>query len=200
MRDTSEAPRSVLLGLRVVVRECVHLLVLLDVLDLAGRSVIYPEAHGPSHVATHIRVSTDLLKHILIKVTRVAQQAPGNVVRVLKTTEDVINHRRLTPLSELRLRVLGVQVDVLHPAVMVCSMFLSHMLLEDNDVVVLDGLRVLCGVDRRRVLSDGAVEEHWGCRRQRGQRQTKESLHHGWLEGGMDWCTLLMVQGRCDAG
>ena len=150
-------------------------------------------------MATHIRVSTDLLEHILIKVTRVAQQAPSNVVRVLETTEDVIHHRRLTPLSELCLRVLGVQVDVLHPAVVVCSMLLRHMLLEDNDVVVLDRLRVLSRVDGRGVLSDGAVEEHWGSRRQRGQRQTEETLHDGRLEDGMDWCTLLMGQERCDA-
>lgn len=92
---------------------------------------------------THVWVSADLLNDVFIKVTRVSKQAAGDVVCVLQAQEDIVNHGSLTPLLELGLAALGVQVEVLDPIVVLGGKLGGDMLLELDNIAVRD----LLGVD-----------------------------------------------------
>jgi hypothetical protein len=70
-------------------------------------------------VSTYVGMSPDLLNDRLIEVAGVAKEVLANLVRVLKAAEDIINQRKLAPLSQVHtLDFLG-SVDVLDPGVVV---------------------------------------------------------------------------------
>lgn len=103
---------------------------------------------------THVWVSADLLDDVFIKVTRVSKQAAGDVVCVLQAQEDIVNHGSLTPLLELGLAALGVQVEVLDPIVVLGGKVGGDMLLELDNIAVRD----LFGVDGGDNWSSVAVD------------------------------------------
>ena len=96
-------------------------------------------------------------------MTRVAQEAIGDIVCVLETLEDIGGDWELRAFSELSSNVLALAVDVLHPAVVVRSRFLRDVLLEDDNVGIGDGLCVGGGEDGSCSLVDGLGAEGW-CR------------------------------------
>ena len=81
---------------------------------------------------------TDLLDHVLIEVTRIAEHATGDIVGMLESSERFVDHRQLRSLLELCLAVLRGEVDVLNPAVVSGGEVLGHMRLELDDVVIWD--------------------------------------------------------------
>src|SRR5947207_2523475 len=94
--------------------------------------------------ATYIGMSSDLLNDGVIEMARVAQETPSDIVCVLDALEDVGGKWELRSLSKLCSDVLALEVDVLHPAVVVGSGRLGDVLLEDDDV----GVRDLYGIGR----------------------------------------------------
>lgn len=93
---------------------------------------------GGDFGATYIRMSADLLDDGIIEMARVAQEITSDVICVLDTFEDVGGEGELAALSELRSLVLALEVDVLHPAVVVGGSSLGNVLLEDDDVGIGD--------------------------------------------------------------
>ena len=79
-------------------------------------------------------MSADLLDDGVIEVARVTQEITGNIVCMLKTFKDIGRKRELRSLSKLGSLVLVVEVDVLHPAVVIRGSSLGDVLLEDDDV------------------------------------------------------------------
>lgn len=92
---------------------------------------------------THIRMPADLLDDRVIEVARVPQEVASDVVRVFKALEDIVgNHRELGTLPKLGPGILALEVDVLHPAVVVVGRVRGDVLLEDDNVGVGHGLGV----------------------------------------------------------
>lgn len=83
-------------------------------------------------------MSSDLLDDRVIEVAGVSKETASNVVCVLHALKDIGRDWELGALSELCSLNLTLQVDVLHPAVVVGSRCLGDMLLENNDVGVWD--------------------------------------------------------------
>ena len=108
-------------------------------------------------------MSSDPLDHRVIEVTRVTQEATGNVVGMLDPFEDIGGEGELRPLSKLSSLVLVVDVDVLHPAVVITGSSLGNVFLENNDVGVRDFHRVRGGDQRSNTFVDGLCAEG-GCR------------------------------------
>lgn len=79
---------------------------------------------------THIWMSADSLDDCLIKVARVTQEVLGDIVCVLHSLKDGLSERELRSFSELGSFILAVQMNVLHPAVVVRGGCLGDMLLE----------------------------------------------------------------------
>lgn len=70
---------------------------------------------------TYIRMSSDLLNDGVIEMARVTQETTSDIVCVLDALEDVGCNWELRSLSKLCSDVLALEVDVLHPAVVVGS-------------------------------------------------------------------------------
>ncbi len=126
---------------------------------------------------TNIRMSSDLLDDRVIEMARVAQEVPSNIICMFYAFEDIRRHGELRPLSKLGALILALQVDVLHPAVMVGGRCLGDMLLEDDDVGVWDRLRVHRRDDRRGTLMNSFSAEGGCCRSQRQERQADKPTH-----------------------
>ena len=71
-------------------------------------------------------------------MARVTQEIAGDIVGMLEALKDVGRNRELRSLSKLGSLSLAVEVDVLHPAVMVAGGSLGDVLLEDDDVGIGD--------------------------------------------------------------
>ena len=93
--------------------------------------------------STYIRMSPDLLNNRVIKMARVAQEIPRDIVGMLEALKDIGRNRELRSLSKLGSLGLGVEVNVLHPAVMIRGSSLGDVFLEDNNVGVrhFNGIR-----------------------------------------------------------
>lgn len=120
MGDTGKTPWGVLLDIWFFVLQGVYLGIDLDVLDVG--------------------VSSDLLDGFFIEVTGVAHQT-WDIVCVPKTLVDLLLKAYLASLLELGLHRL-LLVDILYPAVVGLCTSICYMALEDDHVVVGDGLRV----------------------------------------------------------
>lgn len=99
-------------------------------------------------------MSSDLLDDGVIEMARVAQETTSDIVGMLEALEDIGRDRELRPLSKLGSLVLAVEVDVLHPAVVVRGRSLGNVLLEDDDVRIRDLNRVCGGEQRGHSLVD----------------------------------------------
>lgn len=89
---------------------------------------------------TYIWVPANLLDHILVEVTGVAQES-GHVICMLQSIVDHILERELASLLELGAGTLALEMDVLYPAMMASSSMFGDVLLEDDDIRIRD---VLC--------------------------------------------------------
>lgn len=85
---------------------------------------------------------SDLLDGGVIEVSRVTQEFRANLVCVFEALEDIAGDRELRTLSELSPLCLALEVDVLHPCVMVGGRLVGDVLLEDDDVGVGDGCSI----------------------------------------------------------
>lgn len=84
-------------------------------------------------MSTHIRVSADLLDHVLVEVSSIAHQGPRNGEGVLQAKESIVVEPKQRTLLELRSTALKV-MDVLHPAVVRGSRLRVDVLLEHDDI------------------------------------------------------------------
>lgn len=109
---------------------------------------------------TYIWVSSDHLDDRLIEITRVTQEAASNVVCVFDTLEDIGSERSLRSLAKLSTFGLTGHVHVGDPAVVVKGSGLINMVLELDDVVAIDVLRVDGAQDWGSLAVD-AIDEHW---------------------------------------
>ena len=91
---------------------------------------------GSAQESTYIRMSSDLLNNRVIEMARVAQEIPRDIVGMLEALKDIGCNRELRSLSKLGSFGLAVEVDVLHPAVMIRGSSLGDVFLEDNNVRV----------------------------------------------------------------
>lgn len=66
---------------------------------------------------------------------------------MLETLEDIAGHWELGALSELSPLCLALEVDVLHPGVMIGSRLVRDVLLEDDNVGVGNGHSIGRGDD-----------------------------------------------------
>lgn len=87
-------------------------------------------------------MSSDLLDDGIVEMPRVTQEITSNVICVLDALEDIGCNWELPTFSELSSDVLALEVDVLHPAVVIGGSGLSDVLLEDDDVGIGDFDRV----------------------------------------------------------
>ena len=87
-------------------------------------------------------MSADLLDDGIIEMSRITQEITSDVICVLYALEDVGCNWELISLSEFSSYVLALQVDVLHPVVVVGSSSLRDVLLENDDVGIRDLYRV----------------------------------------------------------
>lgn len=111
----------------------------------------------------------DLLNGILIKVTRVAHQAAGNVVCVLQAVEDVVDHGSLRTLLQIRLGLLGGRVEVGDPVVVLGGQVRGDVALELDHVAIRNLLCVDRGDDWSSLVVD-RLDHHRRRRRQQRQR------------------------------
>lgn len=116
---------------------------------------------------TYIWVPADLLDDRLIEMTRVAQEATGDIVCVLDTLEDIGRDGELGALAELGPLALAGLVGVVDPELVVSGLGLRDVLLEDDDVGVGDRLCVYGGDDGSSIAVDGLGAEG-RCRRCQG--------------------------------
>ena len=79
---------------------------------------------------SYIGMPPDLLYHLIIEVTGVAQEMSAELVGVLDTCE----HRTDISLLQLNLGLLMCQVDVVYPAAMLGSNGFIDMLLELDNI------------------------------------------------------------------
>lgn len=119
---------------------------------------------------------TDLLDRVLVKVTRVAHQTTGDVVCVLQSVEDVVDHGSLGPLLQVRLLGLDGGVEIGDPVVVLSSQVRGDMALELDHVAVWNLLCVGGRQDWSSFIVD-RVNHDWRSRRQQRQRQAEERLH-----------------------
>jgi len=108
-------------------------------------------------------MSADLLDDRVIEVPRVTQELASDTVCVLETLEDVVGNRELRSLSKLGASVLALEMDVLHPAVVLRCQGVGDVLLEHDDVGVRNGLRIGGRKERSSTFMDGFSAECW-CR------------------------------------
>lgn len=87
---------------------------------------------------TYIRMSSDLLDDGIIEMPGVTHEITSNLICVLDALEDISRERELPSFSEFSSDILALEVDVLHPAVVVGGSSLSDVLLEDDDVGIGD--------------------------------------------------------------
>ena len=80
--------------------------------------------------STYIGVAADLLDHVLIEVTRVAQELARDVVCVLQSSEDGFLIRAHAALPELHALVGVVIMDALDPQVVSFGTSLGDVVLE----------------------------------------------------------------------
>lgn len=121
-------------------------------------------------------MSSDLLDGIFIKVARVSHH-PWDAVCVLETLVELLLEAYLVSLLELSLHHL-LLVDILHPALVGLGPSICYMALEDDHVVVGDGLRVGGGVDWCSIVVNG-VDEDWGASRYGREGQIDNRSHVG---------------------
>ena len=96
-------------------------------------------------------------------MARVAQEVASDVVGMLEALEDVVgDHGELITLPQLGPDILALEVDVLHPAVMVVGCSGGDMLLEHDDVRVRYCLCVGGREERSNALMDGLSAEGRG--------------------------------------
>jgi hypothetical protein len=77
---------------------------------------------------------SDLLNNGVIEVAGVTQKVPCNIIGMLETLKDIGRNGKLRSLSKLGSFVRVVEVDVLHPAVMIRGSSLGNVFLEDDDI------------------------------------------------------------------
>lgn len=169
MGDTSKTPWGVLLELAIAA-EGVYFLISLDQLDLDVRCQQVCVGEWQAQEArwmvawwlrlTHVWMSTDLLNDIFVKVARVSHKATSEVVCVLETVEDVVKHWGLRPLLQLSLDLLGVEVEVLDPVVVLGGQVCGDVLLELDHVAVRDLPCVGRGHDGSCIAVDGRLVQH----------------------------------------
>ena len=94
-----------------------------------------------SKSVTYIRVPADLLDDIQVKVTGISEEVFGNLIRMLQTSKKIKRHGGLRPLSKLQLVILGLDMEILYPAMMSRDRLLRYVLLEDDHVLIRDLLR-----------------------------------------------------------
>jgi hypothetical protein len=128
---------------------------------------------------THIRVSSDLLDDIVVKVARVAEEATGDVVGVLETLEQLGGDGELRALPKFGPLALLGDMHVLNPSMVGGSAIVLDVALELDHVVVGDLLGIGGGKERRDILVDGADVEGRGSCKQREQRGAEDRLHGG---------------------
>lgn len=109
----------------------------------------------------HIRMSADLLDDRVIEMPRITQEPASDIVRMLDPLEDIVCQRELGTLPQLGSDVLALEVNVLHPAVMVLSRARSDVLLEDDDVGIGNGLRIGGRKERSSTFMDRLGAEGW---------------------------------------
>jgi hypothetical protein len=97
---------------------------------------------GQSDESTYIRMSADLLDDGVIEVAGVTQEITSDIVCMLEALEDVGCDGELRSLPKLGSLILAVEVDVLHPAVVIRGSSLADVLLEHYDV----GIRNFNGI------------------------------------------------------
>lgn len=69
-------------------------------------------------------------------------------------------------------------MEILDPGVVLSSAAVRHMLLEDDDVRVWDGLRVLRREQRGDLVVEDASLQDWRSRRQQRQSQYAQGTLH----------------------
>ena len=104
-------------------------------------------------------MAAKLVNDGIVKVTRVAQEATGNVVGVLEASEGAVQHWELRSLAELELARLVGGVQLMHPGMVSSSVLVLHMVLELDNVSIGDVLRVRRGKDGNSIIVDGADAE-----------------------------------------
>lgn len=93
-------------------------------------------------MSAYVGMSPDLFNDRVIEMAGVAKEFLADLVRVLQATEDIINQRELTTLSQVHtLNLLG-RVDVLDPSVVIRGRCFVYMLLELDDIRVWNDLGV----------------------------------------------------------
>jgi hypothetical protein len=140
----------------------------------------------------YIRVLTDLLDDVLIEVARVAEEATSDVVGVLETVEDLVDHGRLRALLQVHLDLLGGGVDVLHPGVVVLRGFVVDMIFELDHVAVGDVFGVGGGDDGSSIVVDGAHDD-WRGSSQQWQGEADKRPHDGGLKMREDGLRVVVV-------
>ena len=85
---------------------------------------------------------SNLFDHIVIEMTRVADQTAWNVESVLEALEDRVHQGELGPFPKLHLGVLGLYMQVLYPVMVGSGSSCGNMVFENNYPGVWDCLRV----------------------------------------------------------
>jgi hypothetical protein len=119
-------------------------------------------------VITYIWVSSNLLDDLLVKMSRVAQKASGDVVCVLKSTERC--YGELRALREIPLGSLDLSMFVLNPLVMCTSCSVCDVFVENNDIRVGD-LFGLCRGEEGSCFVVNGVHGEWEGRGQQRQKR-----------------------------
>ena len=85
---------------------------------------------------THIWMPAELLEHRIVKVTGVAHEGTGNVVRMLHALHDIVNKGHARSLTQLKLPRFGLNMQVVDPRVMGGGSMSLDMVLELDNVAV----------------------------------------------------------------
>ena len=128
MGDASQSPGCVLLNGRASL--CADFGITFDEINLK-QLLVQPKTTGSG---TYVRMSPNLFNSIIVKMTGIAQKASSNIVGMLEPVEDAGRKGKLVTFPELCPHILALYMEVLHPAVVSCSLLMADMLLEDNDI------------------------------------------------------------------
>lgn len=126
-------------------------------------------------------MSADLFDDRVIEMAGIAQEVASDVVGMFDAGKDIVgSHGELGALPKLGAGALALEVDVVHPSVVVVRRGRGDVLLEDDDVAVRHDLRVRGREDGSSTLMDSLGAERRGRRsQQRQEGQADEGTHGG---------------------
>lgn len=100
----------------------------------SGASSLGEVLRGRRKQGTHIWVPPDLLEGLVVEVAGVTDQAADDVICVLEALKGFRGHGKLGALAEFHALVLSLDVDALHPLVVLLCIL--DVVLENDNVGV----------------------------------------------------------------